>query len=86
MDIIVQQAYSLYGKEEKNIVGDEDSDGYGKLMELVEGYRLICSREADAAETSNPTTNSTATSICGRSLNQISIIVLIPHQAQCFYS
>jgi hypothetical protein len=49
-------------KRSKNHVGGEDSDGYGKLLQLVGEYtEVICSREEHAAERSNPTITCTAT-------------------------
>jgi hypothetical protein len=35
---IVQDANNLYDKEEKCTIGDDESDGYGKLVQLVEEY------------------------------------------------
>jgi hypothetical protein len=59
---IVQEADSLYDKEENNIVGDEESDGYEKLMELVKEYTyMICSRKEHTTDTANATTNSSST-------------------------
>jgi hypothetical protein len=59
---IVQVADSLYDKEENSIVGDDNSDGYEKLMELVKEYTdMICTREKHGPETSGATTNRTAT-------------------------
>jgi hypothetical protein len=59
---IVPETDSLYDKEEKNTVGDEDSVGYGKLLELVKEHTdKICSREEVAAETSNPTPTTIST-------------------------
>ncbi len=81
MDII-QEADSLYDKEENNIVGDEDSDGYEKLMELVKEYTdMICSRGEHATETlmqqqivqSHPQ---------GGAPMHATIKIPIPHQAQ----
>jgi hypothetical protein len=65
---IVQEADSLHDKEENNVVGDDDSNGYEKLMELVKEYTdMICTREEHGPETTDATTNCTATPIGRRS-------------------
>jgi hypothetical protein len=65
---IVQEADNLYDKEENNVVGDEESDGYEKLKELVKEYTdMICTREDNTPETIDTTSNHTATPIGRRS-------------------
>ena len=49
---IVQEADSLYDKEENNVVGDEESDGYEKLKEYTD---MICTREDNTPETTDTT-------------------------------
>jgi hypothetical protein len=64
---IVQEADNLYDKEENNIVGDEDSDGYEKLMESVKEYTdKICSREEHATETTNATPTGRSSNACNK--------------------